>query len=98
MHDITYHTFIHENVRKRFMEGFHYDAHPMGMLVSAVAALSTFYPEAKDIHDPDDPRQADRPAHRQDADAGRRAPTASASACRSSIPTTRSTSPRTSCR
>ena len=52
-HDITYHTFIHENVRKRFMEGFHYDAHPMGMLVSAIAALSTFYPEAKDIHDPE---------------------------------------------
>ena len=53
MHEITYHTFIHENVRKRFMEGFHYDAHPMGMLVSAVAALSTFYPDAKDIHDPE---------------------------------------------
>jgi len=51
--DITYHTFIHENVRKRFLEGFHYDAHPMGMLVSAVAALSTFYLDAKDIHDPD---------------------------------------------
>ena len=48
-HDITYHTFIHENVRKRFLEGFHYDAHPMGMLVSAVAALSTFYLDAKDI-------------------------------------------------
>src|SRR5881227_3381867 len=53
VHEITYHTYIHENVRKRFMEGFHYDAHPMGMLVSAVAALSTFYPEAKDIHDED---------------------------------------------
>jgi citrate synthase len=51
--DITYHTFIHENVRKRFLEGFHYDAHPMGMLVSAVAALSTFYLDAKDINDPD---------------------------------------------
>ncbi len=50
-HEITYHTFIHENVRKRFMEGFHYDAHPMGMLVSAVAALSTFYLDAKDIAD-----------------------------------------------
>ena len=50
--DITYHTFIHENVRKRFLEGFHYDAHPMGMLVSGLAALSTFYPEAKDIFDP----------------------------------------------
>jgi citrate synthase len=50
-HEITYHTFIHENVRKRFLEGFHYDAHPMGMLVSAVAALSTFYLDAKDIFD-----------------------------------------------
>jgi citrate synthase len=53
IHDITHHTFIHENMRKRFMEGFHYDAHPMGMLVSAVAALSTFYEEAKEIHDPE---------------------------------------------
>ena len=50
-HEITYHTYIHENVRKRFLEGFHYDAHPMGMLVSAVAALSTFYGDAKDIFD-----------------------------------------------
>jgi citrate synthase len=50
-HEITYHTFIHENMRKRFMDGFHYDAHPMGMLVSGVAALSTFYPDAKNIHD-----------------------------------------------
>ncbi len=50
--DITHHTFIHENVRKRFLEGFHYDAHPMGMLVSAIAALSTFYLDAKDIFDP----------------------------------------------
>jgi citrate synthase len=50
--DVTYHTYIHENMRKRFMEGFHHDAHPMGMLMSAIAALSTFYPEAKDIEDP----------------------------------------------
>ena len=50
-YDVIHHTFIHENVRKRFMEGFHHDAHPMGMLVSAVAALSTFYPEAKTIDD-----------------------------------------------
>ncbi|MGH9045040.1 MAG: citrate synthase [Acidimicrobiales bacterium] len=49
--EITYHTFIHENVRKRFLEGFHHDAHPMGMLVSAVAALSTFYSDAKQIFD-----------------------------------------------
>jgi citrate synthase len=53
VHDITYHTFIHENVRKRFLEGFHHDAHPMGMLVSAIAALSTFYPDASDIADPE---------------------------------------------
>ncbi len=52
VHEITYHTFIHENVRKRFMEGFHHDAHPMGILVSTLAALSTFYPDAKDIFDP----------------------------------------------
>ena len=51
LHEITYHTFIHENVRKRFMEGFHHDAHPMGILVSTLAALSTFYPDAKDIFD-----------------------------------------------
>ena len=51
-YDVTHHTFLHENVRKRFMEGFHYDAHPMGMFVSGLAALSTFYPEAKDIDDP----------------------------------------------
>jgi citrate synthase len=51
VHEITYHTFIHENLRKRFMDGFHYDAHPMGMLVSSVAALSTFYEEAKAIDD-----------------------------------------------
>ena len=45
--EITHHTWVHENVKK-FMDGFHYDAHPMGMLVSTVAALSTFYPEARD--------------------------------------------------
>jgi citrate synthase len=48
--DITHHTFIHENVKK-FMDGFRYDAHPMGVFVSTVAALSTFYREAKLIHD-----------------------------------------------
>lgn len=52
-HEVTHHTFIHENMRKRFYEGFHYDSHPMGMLVSAIAALSTFYPEAKDVTDPE---------------------------------------------
>ncbi len=48
---ITTHTFVHENLKK-FMDGFHYDAHPMGMFVSALAALSTFYPGAKKISDP----------------------------------------------
>jgi citrate synthase len=52
VHDVTHHTFIHENMRKRFVDGFHYDAHPMGMFVSSVAALGTFYDGAKDIHDP----------------------------------------------
>ncbi len=51
-HEITYHTFLHENV-KRLMEGFNYDAHPMGMLVSVIAALSTFYPEAVAVDDPE---------------------------------------------
>ena len=45
---VTHHTIIHENIKK-FIDGFHHDAHPMGMIVSAVAALSTFYPEAKRI-------------------------------------------------
>jgi citrate synthase len=49
-HEITIHTFVHENI-KRFMEGFRYDAHPMGMLLASVGALSTFYPGAKDIED-----------------------------------------------
>ena len=51
-HDVTHHTFIHENMRKRFVDGFHYDAHPMGMFVSGIAALGTFYDGAKDIEDP----------------------------------------------
>src|SRR5581483_3363059 len=45
--EITHHTWIHENLKK-FLDGFHHDAHPMGMLVSAVAALSTFYPDKSD--------------------------------------------------
>ncbi len=49
-HDITHHTYIHENIKK-LVDGFRYDAHPMGMLMGTVAALSTFYPEAKDIFD-----------------------------------------------
>jgi citrate synthase len=48
--EIIQHTFVHENVKK-FIDGFHHDAHPMGILVSSIAALSTFYPGAKDISD-----------------------------------------------
>jgi citrate synthase len=49
-HNITHHTILHENIKK-FIDGFHYDAHPMGILVSTVGALSTFYPDAKKIFD-----------------------------------------------
>jgi citrate synthase len=51
VHDITHHTMLHESIKK-FMEGFRYDSHPMGMFVSTVAALSSVYPEAREIHDP----------------------------------------------
>jgi len=47
---VTHHTFIHESIKK-FLDGFHYDAHPMGMLISTIAALSTFYPDARHIFD-----------------------------------------------
>src|SRR3979409_1990593 len=51
-HEITIHTFVHENV-KTFMQGFRHDAHPMGMLLGSVGALSTFYKDANEIHDPE---------------------------------------------
>ncbi len=51
VHDITHHTMLHETTKK-FMEGFRYNAHPMAMLVSTLAALSTIYPDARNIHDP----------------------------------------------
>jgi citrate synthase len=49
--EINHHTFVHENIKK-FIDGFHHDAHPMGILVGTVGALSTFYPDAKKIDDP----------------------------------------------
>ena len=52
-HGVRYHTMIHESIKK-FLDGFRHDAHPMGMLVSTVAALATFYPESKNIQDPRD--------------------------------------------
>ena len=51
VHDITFHTMLHESLKK-FMDGFNYDAHPMGMLIATVGAMSTFYPDAREIHDP----------------------------------------------
>ncbi len=50
-HDIMYHTYVHTNIIK-FLEGFRYDAHPMGMLLGVAGALSTFYPDARHVHDP----------------------------------------------
>jgi citrate synthase len=76
--EITYHTYIHENVRKRFLEGFNYDAHPMGMLVSAVAALSTYYKDAKVLDDPET-------LHRQVVRLIAKMPTLAAACHRSSV-------------
>ncbi len=76
--DVTHHTFIHENMRKRFVDGFHYDAHPMGMFVSSIAALGTFYDGSKEVHDP---AQRDRQILRLIA----KAPTLAAMAYRFSV-------------
>jgi citrate synthase len=54
-HEVVMHTMVHENIRE-FLDGFRYDAHPMGILISTVSALSTFYPEAKNVGDPDNRR------------------------------------------
>ncbi|MGB1584028.1 MAG: citrate synthase [Solirubrobacterales bacterium] len=56
-HEVTMHTFVHENL-KVFVQGFRYDAHPMGMLLATVGALSTFYPDSKNIDDPEERRMA----------------------------------------
>src|SRR3712207_9072599 len=56
VYQITHHTFIHENIKK-FMEGYRHDAHPMGMLLGTVGGLSTFYPDAKLIHDRSEERR-----------------------------------------
>jgi citrate synthase len=95
-HDVTHHTFIHENMRKRFVDGFHYDAHPMGMFVSSIAALGTFYDGAKDIHDPG---VRDKQILRLIAKMPTLAPmspTGSRWACRSTTPTTTCRTRRTS--
>ncbi len=56
IYHVTHHTFIHESIKK-FLDGFHYDAHPMGMTISTIAALSTFYPDAKDIYNEESRRK-----------------------------------------
>ncbi len=61
------HTYVHTNVQK-FLEGFRYDAHPMGMLLGAVGALSTFYPDAKQIGDIGEPEAPARPSSREAPD------------------------------
>jgi citrate synthase len=77
-YDVTHHTFIHENMRKRFVDGFHYDAHPMGMFISSLAALGTFYPESKDIFNPE-------PRHKQILRLIAKAPTLAAMCYRFSV-------------
>ena len=94
-YDITHHTFIHENIKK-FIDGFHYDAHPMGMLISTIGALSTFYHDAKDIFRRRVAQKADLSPYRQDADHRGFRLSPLASACPMCIPTTISATPATS--
>ena len=83
--EITHHTFIHENIKK-FIDGFHHDAHPMGMFVSTVAALSTFYPDAKRILDEHGRARTDHPAHREGSRRSPPSPIGIRSGCRTSYP------------
>jgi citrate synthase len=105
--NIKMHTMVHENL-KRLMQGFRYDAHPMGILVSTIGALSTFYPEAKDVTDLESRRVQTRrligkvPTMRAvDVEQSRRSPRSrigTAAACPTSTPTTTSATPATSSR
>ena len=78
---------LHENIKK-LMEGFQYDAHPMGVFLSTVGALSTFYPDAKQIFDEAVAPEADPPARSRRCRASPPTPTGTASAGPTSIPTT----------
>ena len=93
--DINAHTMLHENIKK-FIEGFRYDAHPMGMFLSAVGALSTFYPDAKNIFDAGVAAAADDPADRQGAEHRRVRLPPHRSAGPTCCPTTSSATPATS--
>ncbi len=92
---ITRHTMLHENVKK-LMEGFQYDAHPMGIFISTVGALSTLYRDAKQIFDAEARSRQCAAADRQGARASPPTRTATASAAPTSTPTTTSASPATS--
>jgi hypothetical protein len=94
VHDITFHTYVHENI-KRVLEGFRYDAHPMSMLCSSIAALSSFYPEAKSIFDPDQ-RYISISGSWRRSRRWRRSSIGTTRDYRSSIRTTTSRTPRTS--
>jgi len=93
---ITHHTFVHENI-KEFMHGFRYDAHPMGMLLASVGALSTFYPEAHAIKDRSCATYRSFASSRR-CRRSRRSPTGTAGGCRTCTPTTISHTPATSSR
>ena len=92
---IRLHTLVHEDV-KRFYYGFPKDAHPMATTASVVNALATFYQDSEDPHDPDAGAALDRPPDGEAARPSPRTRTSSRSVSRSSTPTTRSTSSRTS--
>ena len=89
------HTMVHENIKK-FMEGFTYDAHPMGVFVSTVGAMSTFYPDGKDIFNARSRRKQIGAADRQGADDRRLRLSPQHRAAPTSTPTTTSASPATS--
>ena len=83
---VLHHTFIHESIKK-FFDGFHYDAHPMGMMISTIAGLSTFYPDAKDIFQRRIASQADLAVDPARCLPWPRSPTGTAWGCPTSIRT-----------
>ena len=95
--DITHHTFVHEDIKK-FLEGFRYDAHPMGMLLACGRRALDLLPGREADRRPRGALHGGDPADRQDADAGRLRLPPQPRACPTSIPTTTSPTPRTSSR
>ena len=95
-HLVTHHTMVNEQMQF-FLRGFRRDAHPMAILTGLVGALSAFYHDSHRHQQPGAPRDLGDPPDRQDADAGRRWPTSTPSASRTSIRRTTSRTPATSC-